>query len=317
MTTNNQIPDSDPNNVPGPNNTPDLNNDPGDKHTAASWRDFLSEELQADEKISEFKSADDLANAFLSTKRMVGGMIRIPTEDAGEEKIKEFNEKLSQVPGVVRLPGMDDETGWEELYRKLGRPEGPADYKIDRPAEEDLPKGMKYDEQTEKWFREIAHKAGLNNAQAGQIVGAYNEMIRLGYEERVKETGAINSKLRESWGSDYDRRVNIAQKVVEQYGGEDAWAQLEESGLGNNLAIIKIFADFGLQNLDQSLINDAGNKVTETNDELNAKLGELMANPAYLDKKNPQHNAIVQKVLDIQTKLTKGLGFSSDGGVSL
>jgi len=286
------------------------------RETASNWHDMLNDDFKSDSKIAGFETVNDMAESYKGLERMLGSRIPIPTEDAGEEKIKEFNEKIGQVPGVFQIPAPDDEVGMEEMFRKLGRPESASEYKVSRP--EEMPEGLAYNEESEKWFLDVAHKIGLNNSQAQEVLGGYNQMVIDGFNQRKEQTAQAEAEIRKEWGADTDRRIAAAQKLVEAIGGEQAWQELEQSGVGNNLVMVKLLSDIGMQTLEDSVINGENNTPAETNDELNAKMGELMANPAYMDNMNPNHKAVVQKVYDIQNKLNKAQSSTfNDGGVTV
>lgn len=130
---------------------------------------------------------------------------------------------------TVALPqDEDDAAGYDALYDKLGRPDGPEGYELgDDPA-------PPLDDALVEWFRDAAYDAGLTGRQAAALYGAWNEMIaaRLewqGQEERASRADA-NAALRNEWGDAYDANMTTARRAARRFGGADVAAL--EAALG-------------------------------------------------------------------------------------
>ena len=117
-----------------------------------TWHSELPSELG--ESVSKFGSVEELAKGYVNAEQGFRSSIRIPTSDAGDEQWGDFKNRLTEVPGVVMLPGDDDESR-AQFYTKLGRPDEPSGYEIDNPE-----------------FTKIAHDLGLSKGQAAGINAA-------------------------------------------------------------------------------------------------------------------------------------------------
>lgn len=173
------------------------------------WMDLagLSKEFQSDPAIKDFKDVNSLAKAFKDTKKMVGGMIRIPGEDAGEADLTEFRSKLleNERLKVMSRPDPDDADGMRELYRVMGMPENPEGYAIAEGADPDRA----------AMFANLAHQAGITQKQFETVLqgvlAADNEAMQTQSANHEREMGM----LQRDWGDSYQTRVARAAKMAE------------------------------------------------------------------------------------------------------
>ena len=93
-----------------------------------NWKDSVDESYR--DSVKDFKDINGLVKSYQSAQSMLGSSIRIPTDDASKEAKDEFYSRLSQVPGLTRLPNKDDPEAMNQFYNSLGRPESKDGYKI-------------------------------------------------------------------------------------------------------------------------------------------------------------------------------------------
>lgn len=133
------------------------------------------------------------------------------------------------------------EETWNELYNQLGRPESPDKYEL---GELDA-----LQEDFVKEFAEQAHKAGLTPKQAKQLMGYYNEAASRESEQEIQQRQAdvdsAISELKQEWGEAFDTQIHKAQVALKQFGGEEMMNYLNETGLGNDVNLIRLFAKVG------------------------------------------------------------------------
>lgn len=285
----------------------------------SSWTDGIDESLR--DGVSKFGSVNDLAKSYTELERSMGSRVRIPSEDASDEQRNEFYEKLTKIDGVVRVPGVDDEKGWEQFYNSLGRPESADEYKV--PELENMPENMQRDEELEGWFKGIAHKIGLNQEQFNGIIGAWNESVAEVAAAQLDEKGEVTNKLKGEWGGDYDRRIGVVSAVLKEFGNEALDAELAQTGYGNSPELTKFLYDLGAKTLEDSVLQGGGTPEPTTM-ELEDKASELRAHPAYLDPNHVQHKSVVDKVFEIETKLARqaeqrmaNMFNDNDGGITV
>jgi len=146
----------------------------------------LPEQYASDPDFANFKSPDDVFKEFKNLKsvqanRDANGMIVIPKEDAPPEE-------------------------WEQIYKKLGKPESSAEYELARP--ENLPEGLDFSDEMLAEYADVAHKLNLTKAQAQQLMEWKNAKDMEQYsnfETAKEETLEANlSKLEELWGGKAD-----------------------------------------------------------------------------------------------------------------
>jgi len=269
---------------------------------SVDWKSGLDAAYLDNESIKNAPDINTLAKGYVSLERMIGNSIRIPGEDAGEQDVSAFHEKLMSVPGVVKLPSEGNEVELNDFYAKMGRPESFDKYEVTRP--EDIPDGIEYSEQMENWFKEQAFAQGLNNKQVQGIMSAWNEMTMQEGQQRLAERDESANYLKNKWGADYERRNGVVQTLLNKFGNDGAYQELIESGLGNNPRLIEMLSNVGMATLEDSMINSQHVSTEPTPEELNMQINEIMSNPAYMDSKHINHKSLVEKVHALQQKLT-------------
>lgn len=153
---------------------------------------------------------------------------------------------LEQLLGRDKVPvptGDDDKEGWERWYKASGTPDKPEDYEWQRPKE--MPAGMEYSEDMEKNFRNIVHQNKLNKKQAANL---YDQLVKVRIDEHVgwhkmQRDNRANAEvaLRRELGNDYEGWVSGAGSVFKAYGDPEFEAYINESGIGNDPRLIKVF----------------------------------------------------------------------------
>lgn len=191
----------------------------------SDWRDGLDPGIR---NALDVDSIADLAKGYVNAQQMIGGSIRIPGKDAGEEDWGKFYDKFKDVPGLARY-NPDDLTS---LYEAAGRPGSAKEYGVEGVDED---------------FLQVAFDAGLNRNQVDAI-SEYTKNLET-YKEGViaQEVDSGIAQLRQEWGLAFDRKVEEGQRAVAHLdktipGLSEA---LDASGAGNNPAIIKLFQSLG------------------------------------------------------------------------
>lgn len=191
----------------------------------ADWRDSIPSDIRASVDV---ESIEDLAKGYVNAQQMIGGSIRIPGKEAGQEDWNKFYEKFTNVPGLARYNPED----LSSLYDAAGRPQSSKDYKVDgAPAE----------------FLQVAHDAGLNRSQVEAIMdfernteAAYSDL-----EQQEIDKG-INT-LKQEWGHSFDRKLEEGQRAVAflENTVPGLAEALEATGAGNHPAMVKVFQALG------------------------------------------------------------------------
>jgi hypothetical protein len=260
-------------------NAPAVSETAGSQTTNESdWRSSLSEDIREDPNFAKFKDVNSLAASYVNLQSHLG------------------RDKITKPV---------TESDWNDVYEFLGRPESPDKYEVALP--ENLPDQVKsqFSDEALSSFKQEAHRLGLNAQQVKSLVAwqagnmgsqydALNEMQGKSVEDGERA-------LKEEWGRAYDQNINFAKKAFSEYGGDSLAAKMESSGLGNDPDVLKAFANIAKATMaDKDLIGpSSGAKMTLTPEEAKAEAASIMSHPAYLDRRHPEHNALVKKVQNL------------------
>ena len=239
----------------------------------------LTPELQQFQGLKNFKDVNDLAKSYLNAQSLIGKRI----QDMTQEDLKHIN----------GLKGM---------------PTSPDKYKLP----EDL-QGEKLE-----FYQKTAHEAGLTQEQAKKVVDKYIEMER-SMQSKAEEAAALQAKnyvneLKQEFGDAFDNRVQVAKRAVDAFGGQELKDLLNETGLGNNPKIVKMFAKIGQNLLEDQVIEGDYEKVfgvspQEAKETISRKLLEPEFRGALYSATHPAHNQAVEEY----NKLLSAMGANSKG----
>ncbi|WP_435310649.1 hypothetical protein [Primorskyibacter sedentarius] len=265
----------------------------------SDWRSTLPEEIRGDSVLKPYKSVADVAKDLIGTKRMLGNRIPIPGKDAPADVVQEFRDKLSAIPGVAMMPDPGDKDGMKVFMQKLGMPESADKYDLAIPTQ--LPDGVQYSEDSEKWFKGVAHAANLTNAQAAAVNNAYLELMGQMAAQHRDAVKAADTQLMKVWGPAYETRKGVANAVINKlYEGDEAESMKQI--MTQHPIVMHAFGELGMQMGEASLVRGEGSDGTMTAAELDEQIGQLTASKAYTDNKHQDHKRIVDQVSKLYQK---------------
>jgi len=256
--------------------------DDGNSGAAASGEHFydgFSDEVRNHPSVAKFKSSEDMAKSYVSLEKKIGAKgIIVPGEGAKPEDINAY-----QIA--------------------LGRPENAEGYKFDTP--EGLHKNIQLTPELENGFKDVALKLGLTNEQAAGLRMYQLDSLtsQINTSEKAREDSLLNAEteLRKEYGAKYDGMVGTASKVVDKFGGQDVKNILNETGLGNNPAVIKMMAEIGSK-LSEDTIGKAGSadlmmSPSQAKAEIAKINNEAQTNPKHplMDEQHPEHKEAISK----------------------
>jgi hypothetical protein len=265
-------------------NTPGAGNQTTVTLNAENWREFVPPELKDDPTLAPIKDLGGLAKSYVNAQKLVGG-----------EKI------------VLPAGALDTPENWEAVYNKLGRPEAPDKYTLDKGQ---LPDGLSWNENAEKTYREAAHKLGLTAKQAQGLFSYYNESVAAEYgalleaEKKAAEDG--QKLLKETFGAEADKAGEMAGKVVGLFGANDEHKQGIMELAGRSPALTVLLAKIGQQLREAGLHKgDGAADLASSPEQAQQKKMDIMTNKdnplnaAYFDKKHPRHAEALETVLQL------------------
>ena len=167
---------------------------------------------------------------------------------------------------------------------------------------EGLPEGVSFDEvkadPMSQEFAKEAHAAGLNNAQMGLVLKAWNERAAAVAGEAAGMTvEEAKAELISAWGDETAFANNIkgasgAISVIAAKAGLTL-DQINEAGLGRNPTFLRLMASISDEfKPDGATPNGQGSLTAQ---DFDTQLAELRAHPGYADAKHPEHQALMAK----------------------
>ena len=244
-----------------------------------NFKDLIPESFKEDKSLNNFNNMEDLLKSYKHAQSLVGAdKIPVPNKHATEED-------------------------WNEVFKRLGAPEKPEDYKYDF-------KDQEMDSQQVSEFNKTAHKLGLLPKQAEGLIKYYNEMNgnKAASEEDAAAQGqlATETELKKEFGPQFSKRLDQAKKLAVNSLGSDFLENTylkDGSRLGDNLNVIKAFSQLADKLSEDEIIKGDGSEYMTAKD-LEKEINELtQEGSAYWSKTHPNHKKSVDEVLKLRELL--------------
>jgi len=245
-----------------------------------NWKDTLGDDFKENASLSKFTTLEGLAKSYVNLEKMIGK----------KQEVGQFA----------------DDTEKAEFFTKLGKPETPEGYWIDKP--EGHPEDAPYDENQVKWFANIAHKYNLTDEQFKGLREEYYNLQMDSYSKANEQIKIENEKavkaLEEEWGREgsetYNASMQNAQKTIDALqkevgDAENIREQIEKMGLANYPPLFKLLSKLG-NNIGEDMLPDGSTVSSVTRDQAQSRIAEIKANPAYTDMNHPQQKELVKEM---------------------
>ncbi len=251
---------------------------PAEVAQGGSGNDFLNlipEDIRQHPSLSPIKDVENLARSYVNAQRLIGA---------------------DKVP----MPVNPTDEDLDRIYDRLGRPKSPDKYGIS-------PDGNIITEERATEYADIAHRLRLTPDQAQGVLDYYRSVAE---NDLTSMTNANAQALEQSaaelqaeWGDNYDAKIQSAQKVVDQFeAGQIMEMQLAAgTKLGNHPEVIKTFAkiaEFRQNVTSEDTVSESATSLGMSPQQAENEITAIMSdrNHAYWDRKNPQHNAAVERM---------------------
>lgn len=255
--------------------------------SALDWRagltgDFAS--LAQEKSLETFKGKDwaevgpSLARAFVETKKLVGAK-----------------------PPAIKIP--DEHSTPEEVaaYRKaIGVPDAPDGYRITRP-EAAL---SEWDEAAEQQFLGEMHKLGTPPHVVQAVLNWYGQYLSEQQRGWHREAEAATQELRRDWGPDLAANVGVANRAIQQYGGDALVDLFAQNGMGRHPLVIKTFAAIGKDLMEHGAIPSTG-IAHMTPDEAQERVKTLQADLLKVPQGSDKAKGMIEQIIAL-TKIAAG-----------
>lgn len=183
----------------------------------------------------------------------------------------------NEVPGAENSAEQQDQTGQTLLDGVGNQGDNPppenqegeqgeqnADAESEVPEKYDFkpPEGMEFDEETINLYAEAAKEAGLSQEKADIILGKIaphlaQQQIKA-VEKASSEWEAASRADPEFGGDKLNENLSVAAKAIEQFATPELKTLLNESRLGNNPEVIRLFYRVGKAISEDGFVSATG-----------------------------------------------------------
>ncbi len=247
-----------------------------------NFRDLIPENFREEKSLENFNNMEDFVKSYLHAQKMVGAdKIPVPNKHSTDED-------------------------WNEVFKRLGAPGSPDDYKYDF-------KDQEMDSQQVQEFNKTAHRLGLLPKQAEGLIKFYNEMngnIAANQEEQAAQAQLnVETELKKEFGPQFNKRLDQAKRLAVNSLGQDFLENTylkDGSRLGDNLTVIKAFSSLADKLSEDPIIQGDGSSYMTAKD-IEKEITELtQEGSAYWDKNHINHQKSVDEVLKLREMLNNG-----------
>jgi hypothetical protein len=254
----------------------------GGTPTPADWRPLVPETMRSEKMLESIKDVPSLVKGYMEAQRMVGA-----------DKIVKPNEKWT-------------DTDWGQFFNTVGRPPTPDKYTF-KPEADETYKSLNLDAAKVTATKAALHSAGLTDKQAASVMKYYLDTVAAD-SQKYQETQAKNqaetlAALNKEYGDATKVKIDIAKSVVQKFGGQQMVDMLEQTGLGNNVQFIKMFAQIGEAMLDDKALGGGNNLILTIDSAAKKEIDNLKGDKEFInqlsDRQNPGHKAALKKWEDL------------------
>ncbi len=220
----------------------------------------------------------------------------------GGEQAKPLAERIPEKLRVMKDGTFDLEGSFAKveearssLEKRMGgehiRPKASTDYTFKVP--DTMPDWKPDADPTFTGFRDRAHSVGLSQSQFDFVMGEYltvaPQLANAGAALSAEDT---TSQLREMWKApgEFDANMAGAYKGLMHYAGSKEAGEAMLAKYGNDADLIQFLARVSKDMGEAPAVN-SGDGVGE-----GQSIESVMASPAYLDIKHPEHKATAERV---------------------
>lgn len=234
-----------------------------------------------------------------------GNSLRIPGPDASAEDIRTYQDKvIEKIPGLARLPNMEDPAAMKEHFGRLGRPDTPEGYK--------LPEGVQFEDAQIARMKTLAHHTNMTQRQFSDYVANVASVADTMGQEAAQRHEQDIAALKGEWGAAYEGNLGEIRAFLKTNKTTPPHV-LEQLNQGNLPAdqVRWLYSMASAVSLEGSEFYQQGGHdkpVMLTPQEAKARLEEL--NRKLYDRQTPPsaaEKATLQKRAEALTYLFKGL----------
>ncbi|WP_272962321.1 hypothetical protein [Alcanivorax jadensis] len=125
-----------------------------------------------------------------------------------------------------------------------------------------LGEGVAVDEQLAGEFEPIARELNLSNDQANKLASEMLPKVQQrmsdNWQKQVDEWKQAAESDKEFGGAKFEQTMTDARKALESYGSPELTEVLDQTGLGNHPALIRVFAQMGASMKEDRTVKPEG-----------------------------------------------------------
>lgn len=242
------------------------------------WFSGVPQDLAGEKSLAAFKGKPigDFAKSYVEAQKMIGGSIRLPKPDATPEERSRF---------------------MQDVYTKLGRPESADKYSV---TLKPVPDEIGFNQEQTKAFYAEAHKLGLSNDQLQGVMDWYSGYLNTLTPDYEALRNDGMKQLQSEFGNKTTEKIAAAQRILLTQGGKELADLVEQTGIGNSPAFIKLLAKFGEIAAEKGIVSGE-HAAPMTRDGIQAEIDKIRGDKThpYNDERSPKHTEAVQRMRDL------------------
>jgi hypothetical protein len=244
-----------------------------------NWRDHLPEDVKSEKTIlDKYQDFPSAIKGLVYAQKMVGAnKVAIPSKDATQ-------------------------ADWDAFYEAGGRPKAQTEYQFNTPEELKASIDSKILEAAAEKF----HKAGYNQKQVDAAYEMYTGMIIEGQKQveaqKAQELANAETALKEKWGTAYEQRLHLANRMVEENAGDNKEVIL--GAIGNNPVVADFLANIAKKFMEHKVpigdvVTDTGMTPAEAEAAMIEKIQERGSDPQLRYTNRAKYDRLTKEINDL------------------
>lgn len=242
------------------------------------WTTKLKDEtLHNDPTLIRFKGIEELSSGHVNVRRQV---------------------PMDKMP---RPTEHFTDTDWEDFHKAGGKPETAGDYNITR--DEKIPEEAMTKQMIEG-YQELFHKIGLSKKQSDAI-SAYNSEQMISQlttmaQQSEMDFNTLKDGLTKKWGLAFEQNTHLGNIAIDKGAikGADGKVDLDAKErlidkINKDPDLIEFASNLGSLFAEHKIVEDPS--IPSIGD-MDSKIREAQAHPAYMDSRHIEHDRQVQLV---------------------
>ncbi len=238
------------------------------------WASSMSDENWLAIAANGYKGMDDLAAGHAAHQAKIGAdKVVVPGENATQEE-------------------------WDAVHTALGRPAEAKEYTIP------VPEGFEptdNDLAFQDSFKEVAHKLGLNQAQVDGLSNWNNGLLADGATETAAGVAKVEQEtmasLRQQYGTDADAKIDAAEALIANVGGDDVAKVFQQSGLSRSFPVVNMMIKLAsMASGEGGLVGLGDGGAAST---IDAQIATLTSDKGYFDTTAANHKQLNAQVAEL------------------